>query len=97
MTATDGRIVVVQQPDGWWRWRFEPATPDTGPLVSGEAYPDREEALSSAGSAYPQVRLDVEDPPRRQHRLGRFVRRLGIGVLVAVVVAAAARSGNRRA
>jgi len=96
-----GRVVVEQQPDGWWRWRFEPASDDGGPLISGETYPDEQEATQSAGAAYPELRPEVEadaDPGSGLgHRFGAALRRTSVAAVVLVVVVAAARSANRRA
>jgi hypothetical protein len=95
-TRPPGRVVVVQQPDGWWRWRFEPEEPDASALISGEAYPERSEAVESASEAYPQHRLDVHDPIAPSHRWRSLLRRGVVAGVVAVIVLQAARSGNRR-
>ena len=91
-----GRVVVTQQPDGWWRWRFEPASPDGETLVSNEAHPEREEAVESARKAYPSHYPVVADPQVPKHRLRTLVRRAGTAALAVGVVIAAARSGNRK-
>jgi hypothetical protein len=90
-----GEVVVSQQPDGWWRWRFVPSSPDGQELVSGEAYPDRQEAEESAAKAYPELHPRVVEPHERPHRLRALARRAAAGVLVVTVVVAAARSGRR--
>jgi hypothetical protein len=95
-TRPRGRVVVVQQPDGWWRWRFEPEEAEASPLVSGEAYPERSEAVESAAEAYPQHRLDVQDPIVARRRWRTVLKRGVVAWVVAVVVVQAARSGNRR-
>ncbi|HEY3529689.1 MAG TPA: hypothetical protein VGK78_11100 [Nocardioides sp.] len=92
-----GRVVVTQQPDGWWRWRYEPASPDGDVLVSNEAHPERGEAVESARKAYPSLYPNVESPQVPKHRLRTLVRRAATGALVVGVVVAAAKSGNRRA
>jgi hypothetical protein len=92
--ADEGRVVVERQPDGWWRWRFEPG--QSPALVSGEAYSTREEAVESAGLAYPEVRPDVEEPPAEHHRVRTLLRRTMLAVTVVAIVVVAARSGNRR-
>ena len=95
--AVQGRVVVVQQPDGWWRWRFEPQA-DGEPLVSGEAYPDEQEALASAGQAYPELRTDVDEEPEHTHcGPGVLLRRYATAAAVLVIVVLAARAANRRA
>ena len=89
------RVVVTQQPDGWWRWRFEAASSNAGPLVSGEAYPESDEALDSARQAYPGLFPLVEAPHTSRHRLRHLIRRAATAAVVGGVVIAAARSGNR--
>jgi hypothetical protein len=97
MTPTgSGRVAVVQQADGWWRWRFEPASADAEPLVSGEAYEDRDEAVESAAKAYPGHTLDVAEPAPRHRRLRDLIRQTVTAAVVAGAVIAAARAGNRR-
>jgi hypothetical protein len=91
----EGRVVVTQQPDGWWRWRFEPASPEGDTLVSAEAYPERDEAVGSAREAYPSHYPVVEDPQVPKHRLRGLIRRAATAALVVGVVVAAAKSGNR--
>jgi hypothetical protein len=89
-------VVVAQQPDGWWRWRFEPASSGARALVSAEAYPERDEAVSSAEQAYPGVPTNTQEPVHRRPKLRTLLRRTATAGLVLVVVLAAARSGNRR-
>jgi len=89
-----GRVVVHQQSDGWWRWRFEPSSGGRA-LVSGEAYPERDEAVESAQEAYPTLYPLVESPTAPRHRLRGVVRRAATAAVVAGVVVVAARSGNR--
>lgn len=91
-----GWVVVVQQPDGWWRWCFEPASADAETLVSGEAYPERAEAVESAEQAYPGLHPDVAEPVRTRSRLRVVLGRTAKVAVVVAVVLAAARSGNRR-
>jgi uncharacterized protein YegP (UPF0339 family) len=93
---TKGRVVVVQQPDGWWRWCFEPTAANAETLVSGEAYPERSEAVQSAEQAYPGLQPDVAQPAPDGSRLRALVRRTALAALVLAVLVAAARSGNRR-
>jgi hypothetical protein len=101
----DGTIVLWQQPDGWWRWRW---TPDAGPeadqapgLVSNEAYPEVSEARSSARTAYPAARL-VDPTQEDSGHAGApaAVRRPagGLALLAAgvVVLAWACRAWPRR-
>jgi hypothetical protein len=95
-STTRGRVVVTRQPDGWWRWRFVPASPDGDELVSAEAYPERDEAVESAQKAYPEHRPQVDTPPPEHHPVRTLVRRAAKAGAVVAVVAAAARSGNRR-
>src|SRR5689334_4168661 len=54
-------VLVWQQPDGLWRWRWQPhpgddaAERDSGALVRFKAFDSAEEAEESARSAYPSV------------------------------------------
>jgi hypothetical protein len=93
--STQGRVVVSQQPDGWWRWRFVPTSPKSDALVSAEAYPERDEAVQSAREAYPALYPVIESPQVPRHRMRALVRRAGTAAMVVAVVVAAARSGNR--
>ena len=97
-TQDQDRVVVYQQPDGWWRWRFEPGSSDGAPLVSGEAYPERDEAAASAEQAYPELRTDVDEEPEHTHcGPGVLLRRYATAAAVLVIVVLAARAANRRA
>lgn len=57
------KLVVWQQPDGLWRWRWLPATGSGEPLLAAHGFETSEEAEESARSAYPlTTRVVVEEP-----------------------------------
>jgi hypothetical protein len=56
------KIVVFQQPDGMWRWRWLPASGSAEPLLAAHGFESASEAEESARSAYPETtRVVVEE------------------------------------
>lgn len=93
----DGTITVWQQPNGMWRWRWEPAVEGSGTvLVSHSPYDTLEEAEQTARESYPDARVEVPDPdddttkPRR-----RWLRRLGVLLLAVLLLVVVRRTVTR--
>jgi hypothetical protein len=93
------RVEVWQQPDGEWRWRYVAWDgEDRVELPSNEPDSSREEAEQKASVAYPDLPIEVREPPHGdpeeghgrsgRRRLPRFVVP---AVVAAVTVALAVR------
>lgn len=86
------KIVVWQQDDGLWRWRWFPASGEGEPLLSNEGYESPDEAEESARSAYPQTtRVAIEKPDHSLvaesgHAAGKGCGAVLAGLAVAVLV-----------
>lgn len=92
------KIVVWQQDDGLWRWRWFPAEADGEPLLVSYGFESAEEAEESARSAYPQTtRIAVEGPNRSLVAETTHATRTGCGALLATVAVAGLVMLRRRA
>jgi hypothetical protein len=86
------RVEVWQQPDGSWRWRY--VTQDGEERVelpSNEPDSSRDEAVHKASVAYPDVPVEVREPPRGDPEEGHGpsgARPHAPGFLVPALVAA---------
>jgi len=75
--VTAQAILVWQQADGFWRWRYRD---DEGvDLLSNDSHLTREEAITSASEAYPSVRLVEQDSEYVGLGLARSARRAAVG------------------
>lgn len=83
------KIVVWQQDDGLWRWRWFPASGEGEPLLSNEGYESPDEAEESARSAYPQTtRVAIEKPDRSLVKQTGHATGKGCGAVLATVAVA---------
>jgi hypothetical protein len=84
-----GVVQVWQQPDGFWRWRWD--GPRGESLLSYMAFDTLEGAKESAEESYPGIVLEAprHEPGRvRQATRGTVVRLLtGVTVVVLVILA----------
>ena len=84
------KLVVWQQDDGLWRWRWFPGSGDAEPLLAAHGFESAEEAEESARSAYPQTtRVVVEGPNRSLVRETGHATARGCGAVLATVAVAA--------
>jgi hypothetical protein len=95
------KIVVWQQDDGLWRWRWFPAHgggEEAEPLLASHGFESAEEAEESARSAYPQTtRVVIQHPPHSVvAEAGRTTLR-GCGAVLATMVLAGLVAARRRA
>lgn len=95
------KIVVWQQDDGLWRWRWFPAHgggEEAEPLLASHGFESAEEAEESARSAYPQTtRVVVQHPPRSVVAEAGSTTLRGCGAVLAAVVLAGLVAARRRA
>jgi hypothetical protein len=64
-------VEVWQQPDGAWRWRFVALDGEERvELPSNEPDSSREEAEHNASVAYPDLPVEVREPPQGDAREG---------------------------
>jgi uncharacterized protein (TIGR03382 family) len=83
------KIVVWQQGDGLWRWRWFPASGEGEPLLSNEGYESADEAEESARSAYPQTtRVAIEKPDHSLVAESGQAAGKGCGAVLAVLAVA---------
>jgi len=83
------KLVVWQQDDGLWRWRWFPASGDAEPLLAAHGFESAEEAEESARSAYPETtRVVVEGPNRSLATETGQVAARGCGAVLATIAVA---------
>jgi hypothetical protein len=85
-------VEVWQQPDGAWRWRYVAGDgEDRVELPSNEPDSSPEEAADKAAIAYPDLPIEVREPPGEDPQEGRGPsgRRRRVPSLVLPAVAAA--------
>jgi hypothetical protein len=102
MSEREGRhVVVYQQDDGMWRWRWSSGGDDPATLTSSHASNSQGEAQDAARTAYPDTPIVVEEPkpsPARRAR-ARARRLLWRGLttsLLCLWVVSRARGHRRR-
>lgn len=91
------KLVVWQQDDGLWRWRWFPASGGE-PLLAAHGFESADEAEKSARSAYPQTtRVAIEQPDRSLAAESGHAAGKGCGAALAALAVAALVVLRRRA
>ena len=92
-------VVVYRQDDGLWRWRWSSGGDSDVSLTSSHAADSREEALEQARSAYPDVEIEVQEPPderRGKARASRVAQRFAVAVVLSYLMLRIARDRRER-